>query len=169
MSIFMRIRSVLPTVRRTVLPSIRLPQIQQTLGFTSSNPLFYDRELMSDRFEGSTKKFFIDVKEGQDGKYIKISELNSGRRYTLQILGEDVGTLCDLLEQNTGDHNVEGTHRRYSIRQNSNLGGRYTELIEEGKDGRPHRVTIPEENFHRFLQGLKDMNRFLCEENDKLA
>ena len=83
MSIFMRIRSVLPTVRRTVLPSIRLPQIQQTLGFTSSNPLFYDRELMSDRFEGSTKKFFIDVKEGKDGKYIKISELNSVRKFEL--------------------------------------------------------------------------------------
>ena len=38
---------------------------------------------MSDRFEGSTKKFFIDVKEGKDGKYIKISELNSVRKFEL--------------------------------------------------------------------------------------
>jgi len=168
----MRLRCIVPTVRRSVLPSIRLPQIQQTLAFTSSNPLFYDRELQSVSVGGLSKKFFIDVKQGQDGKYIKVSELSSGKRYTIQIPGEDVETLYNLLAQQSGDHNIQNTSRKFAIKQNSNFGGRYTELIEQGKDGRPHRITVPEETFPRFLKGLGDMLEFIKqegEENERLA
>ena len=108
-------RSGVVPIRHTVLVNTTQPRpvLHQTLPYLrtlhTSSYLQYDQTLYENNLYDGLTKYYIDLKKGDDGNYVKISEKSRGKRATMMVdiqyltmftsklmvagSGEEVGTL----------------------------------------------------------------------------
>jgi len=73
---------------------------QQQEGTSESGQGSYSQELVSKIIQGRQRKFFIDLKESSNGKFVKMSELSrGGQRSTIMFDGEDVDAFIEALQE----------------------------------------------------------------------
>lgn len=70
----------------------------QKQGQGSSNRS-YAEEIASEKIMAKYRTFFIDLKQSVNGKFVKISEKNNGRRSTIMIDAEDVPAFVEALQR----------------------------------------------------------------------
>lgn len=58
----------------------------------------YAEELASEKIMAKYRTFFLDLKQSVNGKFIKITEKNHGRKNTIMIDAEDVPAFIQALE-----------------------------------------------------------------------
>ncbi len=59
----------------------------------------YAEELASEKIMAKYRTFFIDLKQSVNGKFVKISEKNNGRRSTIMVDAEDVPAFIEALQK----------------------------------------------------------------------
>jgi len=59
----------------------------------------YASELYSKQIKAKFRTFFVDLKESQNGKFIKISEKSHGRKSTIMMDAEDVPQFIEALQE----------------------------------------------------------------------
>ena len=55
--------------------------------------------LYSEKLESERKKFYLDLRENDRGRFIKITEDVKGRRDTIMLPAELLSDFCDALEK----------------------------------------------------------------------
>jgi hypothetical protein len=144
----------------------RLP-VLQVARFSCSPISLYDREIRSESFTTLNKKFHIDVKESDDlVRYIKISELTKGKRFTLQIAPEDIDEVLALLNSDEHSGNFEGKNKDYSFSREENSFGKFISLVETSKEGKSYRLAIPDESVRQLVQSLDSLKSLLKSEEE---
>jgi uncharacterized protein YxeA len=58
----------------------------------------YADELYSKQIKAKFRTFFVDLKESQNGKFIKISEKSHGRKSTIMMDAEDIPAFIEALQ-----------------------------------------------------------------------
>jgi hypothetical protein len=58
----------------------------------------YASELYSKQIKAKFRTFFVDLKESQNGKFIKISEKSHGRKSTIMMDAEDIPVFIEALQ-----------------------------------------------------------------------
>ena len=58
-----------------------------------------DNELHSIKFDTQHKTFFLDLKQSEKGKYLKISEKRFGKKTTIIVPEEGIGPLLQGVEE----------------------------------------------------------------------
>ena len=58
----------------------------------------YADELYSKQIKAKFRTFFVDLKESQNGKFIKISEKSHGRKSTIMMDAEDIPQFIEALQ-----------------------------------------------------------------------
>lgn len=59
----------------------------------------YADEIFSTQINAKFRTFYIDLKESNNGKFVKVSEKSHGRRSTIMMDSEDVLPMIDALQQ----------------------------------------------------------------------
>jgi hypothetical protein len=59
----------------------------------------YADEIFSKQIQTKFRRFFIDLKQSKNGKYIKMSEKSNGRKSTIMFDTEDIGEIIAALEE----------------------------------------------------------------------
>lgn len=59
----------------------------------------YAEEIASEKIMAKYRTFFIDLKQSVNGKFVKISEKNNGRRSTIMIDAEDLPAVMEALQK----------------------------------------------------------------------
>ena len=59
----------------------------------------YASELYSKQIKAKFRTFFVDLKESQNGKFIKISEKSHGRKSTIMMDAEDIPVFIEALQE----------------------------------------------------------------------
>jgi hypothetical protein len=62
----------------------------------------YANELFSKQIKAKFRTFFVDLKESQNGKFVKISEKSHGKKSTIMMDAEDIPALIDALKEVQG-------------------------------------------------------------------
>nr|ALS04732.1 transcriptional activator protein pur-alpha [Pseudodiaptomus poplesia] len=122
----------------------------------------YDKDIQSSSFFTQNKKYFMDVKESAKGKYLKISELSRGKRFTLMVDGSDVAKFQSSLEESslrgfsnfTTKNNIE-----YVLEKRENTGGEFFQCLEKHPDGKIHRLIIAGESLGSVQNILNEFSK----------
>jgi len=129
--------------------------------------LYYDKEIRSEKFLSFGKQFFLDVKEKDGGeRFLKVSEVHKGRRYTIHISSASLDEILEGFEKSSNHHSVTGEDKSYVIQSVQNRNGSYTNLIEKTHEGKKFQVAIPEEALAQFLSTLRTLKPFLVRPAD---
>ncbi len=67
-----------------------------------------EEELRSEKIQVERKTFFLDLKENQRGKFLKITEDVGGRRDTIIIPASGLPEIADVLNEMIEDEGIEG-------------------------------------------------------------
>jgi len=67
-----------------------------------------EEELRSEKIQVERKVFFLDLKENQRGKFLKITEDVGGRRDTIIIPATGLPEIADVLQEMIEDEGIEG-------------------------------------------------------------
>jgi uncharacterized protein YxeA len=59
----------------------------------------YADELYSKQIKAKFRTFYVDLKESQNGKFIKISEKSHGRKSTIMMDAEDVPAFIEAMQE----------------------------------------------------------------------
>jgi hypothetical protein len=59
----------------------------------------YANELFSKQIHTKLRRFFIDLKESQNGKYVKMSEKSNGRKSTIMFDVENIDEIIEALQE----------------------------------------------------------------------
>lgn len=59
----------------------------------------YADEIFSKQIQTKFRRFFIDLKQSRNGKYIKMSEKSNGRKSTIMFDTEDIDEIIAALEE----------------------------------------------------------------------
>jgi len=59
----------------------------------------YADELYSKQIKAKFRTFFVDLKESQNGKFIKISEKSHGKKSTIMMDAEDIPAFIEALQE----------------------------------------------------------------------
>lgn len=59
----------------------------------------YAEEIASEKIMAKYRTFFIDLKQSINGKFIKISEKNHGKRNTIMLDSEDLPAFIEALQR----------------------------------------------------------------------
>ena len=59
----------------------------------------YADEIFSKQINAKFRTFYIDLKESQNGKFVKISEKSHGRKSTIMMDAEDVPMFIEALQE----------------------------------------------------------------------
>lgn len=59
----------------------------------------YADEIYSKQIKAKFRTFYIDLKESQNGKFIKISEKSHGRKSTIMMDAEDIPQFIEALQE----------------------------------------------------------------------
>lgn len=59
----------------------------------------YASEIFSKTIHAKFRTFYIDLKESQNGKFLKISEKSRGRKSTIMMDSEDVAEMIQALQE----------------------------------------------------------------------
>lgn len=59
----------------------------------------YASELFSKQIKAKFRTFFVDLKESNNGKFIKISEKSHGRKSTIMMDAEDIPIFIQALQE----------------------------------------------------------------------
>jgi len=59
----------------------------------------YAEEIASEKIMAKYRTFFIDLKQSVNGKFVKISEKNNGRRSTIMIDAKDMPAFVEALQK----------------------------------------------------------------------
>jgi hypothetical protein len=59
----------------------------------------YASELYSKQIKAKFRTFFVDLKESQNGKFIKISEKSRGKKSTIMMDAEDIPMFIEALQE----------------------------------------------------------------------
>ena len=62
----------------------------------------YADEIYSKQIKAKFRTFYIDLKESQNGKFIKISEKSHGRKSTIMMDAEDIPQFIEALQEIQG-------------------------------------------------------------------
>jgi len=141
-----------------VCQSVRTPLLPcQAVGLsTTLANLYLGKEIRSEKFVSFSKKFFLDVKEKDGGeRFLKVSELHKGRRYTIHISSDSLDQILQGFEDGSNHHTVTGEDKSYIIQGMQNESGSFTNLIEKTLEGKQYRVAIPQEALAQFLSTLR--------------
>jgi len=65
-------------------------------------------ELRSEKIQVERKVFFLDLKENQRGKFLKITEDVGGRRDTIIIPASGLPEIAEVLQEMIEDEGIEG-------------------------------------------------------------
>ncbi|MBX2825406.1 MAG: PUR family DNA/RNA-binding protein [Gammaproteobacteria bacterium] len=65
-------------------------------------------ELRSEKIQVERKVFFLDLKENQRGKFLKITEDVGGRRDTIIIPATGLPEIAEVLQEMIEDEGIEG-------------------------------------------------------------
>ena len=66
---------------------------------SSSRGGAYAHELFSKQIHTKLRRFFIDLKESQNGKYVKISEKSNGRKSSIMFDIENIDEIIEALQE----------------------------------------------------------------------
>ncbi|MEM6883709.1 MAG: PUR family DNA/RNA-binding protein [Verrucomicrobiota bacterium] len=69
-------------------------------------------ELRSEKIQVERKLFFLDLKENQRGKFLKITEDVGGRRDTIIIPASGLPEIAEVLQEMIEDEGIEGPDSR---------------------------------------------------------
>jgi len=147
-----------------VCQRVRTPLLPcQAVGLsTTLANLDHAKEIRSEKFLSFSKRFFLDVKEKDGGeRFLKVSEVHKGRRYTIHISSSSLDQILQGFEDGSNHHTVTGEDKSYIIQGVQNESGSYTNLIEKTLEGKQYRVAIPEEALAQFLSTLRTLKPFL--------
>jgi hypothetical protein len=67
-----------------------------------------EEELRSEKIQVERKLFFLDLKENQRGKFLKITEDVGGRRDTIIIPASGLPEIVEVLQEMIEDEGIEG-------------------------------------------------------------
>lgn len=59
----------------------------------------FAEEIASEKIMAKYRTFFIDLKQSVNGKFVKISEKNNGRRNTIMIDAEDIPAFIEAMQR----------------------------------------------------------------------
>lgn len=59
----------------------------------------YASELFSKQIKAKFRTFYVDLKESNNGKFVKISEKSHGRKSTIMMDAEDVAMFIEALQE----------------------------------------------------------------------
>lgn len=92
-------RSSSPVQEDKKIPSqsISTGQTGTTTSQTGGQRSFAD-EIASEKITAKFRTFFLDLKESRNGKFIKITEKNNGRRSTIMFDEEDLPAFIEALQ-----------------------------------------------------------------------
>ncbi|MBN2087135.1 hypothetical protein JW758_02190 [Candidatus Peregrinibacteria bacterium] len=62
----------------------------------------YATELYSKQIKAKFRTFFVDLKESNNGKFLKISEKSNGRKSTIMMDAEDLPQMIEALQEVQG-------------------------------------------------------------------
>ncbi len=72
---------------------------QQKQGGQGNSHGSYAEEIASEKIMAKYRTFFIDLKQSINGKFVKISEKNNGRRSTIMVDAEDMPAFVEALQK----------------------------------------------------------------------
>jgi len=127
---------------------------------TSAAKYDYDKDIAGKSFSTDGKKFFVDVKENLDGeRYLKLSELSRGRRFTTRIDSVAVEELMKRLEKEKNFELDGAKGKKYIVSRLSNNFGGYVEIKEQnpGPEGRYFSFKISQEDLTTFLDTYESL------------
>ena len=75
------------------------PPKQNNENVSSNQGGGYADEIFSKQVKAKFRTFFVDLKESQNGKFVKISEKSHGRKSTIMMDGEDIPAMIEALQE----------------------------------------------------------------------
>lgn len=72
---------------------------KQYSGNSGSGGGSYASELFSKQIKAKFRTFYVDLKESSNGKFLKISEKNNGRKSTIMMDAEDIPAFIEALQE----------------------------------------------------------------------
>lgn len=133
----------------------------------------YDKDVVTRSFETYEKKYFFDLKQKDSGeRYIKLSELFKGKRFSLMMNSDVVDQLMNELEkEGEVGQSLECTSKdgkTYSIDRSSNDRGEFVTIKEQMIDGgKRFQIIVPSDKLTNLVDIYKsDMKQHLSKKDN---